>query len=195
MPSASISSPWLKVAVGLVALLLAARAPAAQRPASVATTCNAWLTKTLKAADRLPEQKWRDWIIASLARSCSAIPEGIREASVRFRASKDSRQRAQMLADASQAVLGPRCLVGDPFQDAQALAAACPLPDRPEFKLKAEALEDIQAVDYAVVNAVVRSLLDAGEYSKGGERLFLYFTLSATLRGEEARGRKRAGNR
>jgi hypothetical protein len=186
--------PVARRAPPIVALLLAL-SPAVSaggqgHPARAEVSCRSWMARTLEAADRMPEQRWRDTIVASLDRSCAAIPAVLRQASARTRTTHDPMERGRLLAVASEAVLGRGCVTRQPLADARAIAAICPLPDRPEFRLQAGVLLDLRAVDYLVVNAVVRSLIDAGEYGAEGERLFLYFTLSAALQGEGSRRHK-----
>jgi hypothetical protein len=181
MPVARRACPIVAL---LFALLPAVGAGGQGRPARGEVSCRSWMARTLADADRIPEQRWRDTIVASLERSCAAIPAVLRQASARTRTTHDAMERGRILAVASETVLGRGCVTRQPLADARAIAAICPLPDRPELRLQASVLVDIRAVDYLVVNAVVRSLIEAGEYGAEGERLFLYFTLSAALQGE-----------
>jgi hypothetical protein len=58
------------------------------------------------------------------------------------------------------------------------------------FKIDDEPLADMRAADYALLNAVQKSLVEANEYDALAEQLLRYFTLSASLLGEEQRKRE-----
>ena len=168
---------------------------AAHGSRSSGSTCRVWLAKTVARVEKLPEQKWRDAIIAALKEdSCTSIPAELRRAARNARTRNDTTSSDRMLAKAATAVLGPACPVPEPARDARALAASCPLPAQPEFQLSDAVLGDLRAVDYAVVNALAQSLLAVHEYDSSAQRLVMDFILSAGLRGEEAstptRGKK-----
>lgn len=109
---------------------------------------------------------------------------------MRVRGLKTPTQRAQILADAATVVLGPACAVPQPLDDARALAVACPLPPNVAFKVDESVLLDLRAVDYALLNAMLKSLMGAHEYDEEAQRVMLNFTLSAQILGESARLRE-----
>ena len=152
-------------------------------------TCKEWIARTTRAANKVGELKWHGVIVAALRDACTAIPAGLQAAAARATSINDREERARILAQAAQAVLGPACTVPDPLSDARRLAAACPLP-RAEFKIDDEPLADMRAVDYALLNALQKSLVEANEYDALAEQLLRYFTLSASLLGEEQRKRE-----
>ncbi len=51
-------------------------------------------------------------------------------------------------------------------------------------------LSDIRAVDYGLLNAMLKALIGANEYGDAAERVMLNFTLSAQILGEDARTRE-----
>ena len=153
--------------------------------------CSTWLSQTLKRIEKRPEQAWRSEVVSSLAQSCSAIPEPLRKAASEIRRIKDPASREKVLAAAAQSVLGAACSIADPLANSRQLASSCPLPDREEFHLHDVVLGDIRAVDYALLNAIARSLVDAGEYDATAQRVLMDFTLSSALQGEQARSGQR----
>ena len=155
-----------------------------------APTCSAWAARTVHGADNLPEQKWRDVTIKALAEPCIAIPGQLRHAAVQVRAVKELSQRARILANAAAAILGDGCSVTEPLADARKLASTCPLPPNLGFRLDEPMLMDIRAVDYAVLNAILRSLKTANQYDESAERMILNFALSAQIFGEDFRKRE-----
>jgi hypothetical protein len=128
-----------------------------------------------------------------LAESCIAIPDQLRHAAVQVRAVKEPSQRARILANAATAILGDGCSVTEPLADARKLASTCPLPPNLGFRLDGPMLMDIRAVDYVVLNAILRSLKTANQYDESAERMVLNFALSAQIFGEDFR--KREGRR
>jgi hypothetical protein len=96
-------------------------------------------------------------------------------------------------ANAAAAILGDGCSVTEPLADARKLASTCPLPPNLGFRLDESMLMDIRAVDYAVLNAIPRSLKTANQYDESAERMILNFALSAQIFGEDFR--KREGRR
>ena len=176
------------VAAALLATALPSRLDAKSK---VLPSCNAWLTRTARGADKRSEMQWRDWTISALADSCNAIPEGLRDAAVQVRSVKDRAERARILAKAAMVVLGEACTIPEPLADARKLAAACPLPPNLRFRLDDSMLSDIRAVDYGLLNAMLRALIGANEFGEEAERVMLNFTLSAQILGEDARIRER----
>jgi len=75
--------------------------------------------------------------------------------------------------------------------DARKLAEACPLPANLRFRLDEPALSDIRAVDYALLNAMLRALISANKFDDEAERVMLNFALSAQILGEGHRARNR----
>ena len=149
--------------------------------------CDTWLQQTTRGADKRSEMQWRDWTITALGDACDAIPTELREAAARVRGMKDRAQRARILATAASSVLGPACPVPEPLTDARTLAAQCPLPPNLRFRLGDAELSDIRAVDYAILAAMVNSLIGANHYTEEAERVMLNFTLSAEIVGERDR--------
>lgn len=167
--------------------------PAHRQSEKPALTCSAWAARIVRGADNLPEQKWRDVTIKALAESCIAIPDQLRSAAAQVRAVKEPSQRARILANAATAILGDGCSVTEPLADARKLASTCPLPPNLGFRLDESMLMDIRAVDYVVLNAMLRSLKTANQYDEPVERMILNFALSAQIFGEDFR--KREGRR
>jgi hypothetical protein len=179
--------------IAIALLVMGVSAPAGSK-SKVRPSCSAWLARTAKGADTRSEPAWRDWTVSALADSCAAIPEGLRDAAVRVRGVKDRAQRARILAKAATAVLGEACAIPEPLADARKLAAACPLPPNLKFRLDESMLSDIRAVDYGLLNAMLRSLIGANEFGEEAQRVMLNFTLSAQILGEDARtGAQRKG--
>jgi hypothetical protein len=183
----------LVAAAGLVA------APVGGSPAAAAPTCHAWAAATVRGADKLGEQAWRDFTIKALGQSCSAIPEQLRRAAVQIRRAKDPSERARILATAASATLGEGCAVAEPLADARQVASTCPLPSHlPShfpYRLDKAELTDIRAVDYAIINAMLRSLIAADQLDESAERVILNFTLSAQITGEDFREREERRSR
>jgi hypothetical protein len=178
----------------LLALLLTLQSTDASAGKPVARGCQTWLTETVTRIEKLPEQKWRDAIIAALADSCDEVPTALKKAARDVRAIKDAARRDRLLGDAAMSVLAPSCAVSDPTSDALAIAAACPMPARPELQFPRAVLGDIRAVDYLVLDALATKLLAAKQYDASAERLMMDFSLSAGLRGEQAKKAKRGSN-
>jgi hypothetical protein len=164
--------------------------PVHARSEKTAPTCSAWATRTVHGADNLPEQRWRDLTIKALAESCTAIPDQLRQAAAKVRAVKDSSERARILANAATAILGDGCSVTEPLADSRKLASTCLLPPNLGFRLDESMLMDIRAVDYLVLNAMLRSLKTANQYDDPAERMMLNFALSAQIFGEDFRKRE-----
>jgi hypothetical protein len=175
------------------------KAPVDSSPAGAEPACHAWAAATVRGADKLGEQAWRDFTIRALAQSCSAIPEQLRRAAVQIRRVKDPSERARILATAASATLGEGCAVAEPLADARKLASTCPLPSHlPShfpFRLDEAELRDIRAVDYAIINAMLRSLTTANQFDESAQRVILNFTLSAQITGEDLREREERRNR
>jgi hypothetical protein len=168
-------------------ILALTTAAAPRADAGAGAPCAEWAARTVARVEKLPEQRWRDTIVAALAQSCPAIPAELRRAAGEVRGRTDSPASARLVAEATRSTLGAACAVPEPLSDARKLAAACPLPERPELRLHDRVLADLRAVDYAVLATVLRSLLAAREYDQAARRLLMNFTLSAALLGEEAR--------
>jgi hypothetical protein len=178
----------------LLALSLALQPADAGAGKPAATGCRDWLAETVTRIEKLPEQKWRDAIIAALADSCDGVPAALKKAARDVRAIKDAARRDRLLGEAAMSVLAPSCAASDPARDALAIAATCPLPARPELQLPRAVLADIRAVDYLVLDALATRLLAAKQYDASAERLMMDFSLSAGLRGEQAKKAKRGSN-
>lgn len=101
---------------------------------------------------------------------------------------KDRARRAQILAKGALVVLGTTCPIPEPLADARKLAAACPLPPNLRFRLDDSMLSDIRAVDYGLLNAILKALIGASEYGDAAERVMLNFTLSAQILGAKTQG-------
>jgi hypothetical protein len=166
-----------------------ADAGAAAKPAPPG--CQPWLKQTVTRIEKLPEQKWRDAIVAALADACPDVPEALRKGARDVRTIKEAGRRDRLLADAAASVLGMTCSVTDPMSDSRELAARCPLPARPELQLSSTVLGDVRAVDYLIVDALATRLLAARQYDAHAERLMMDFLLSAGLRGEAAQKHRR----
>lgn len=176
------------IVLSCAAILLIAPFASYARPKSkTLPSCGAWLMRIAKGADARTERQWRDWTISTLAESCSAIPADLRQAAAQARGLKDLAQRAQVLAKAAMVVLGKACPIPEPLADARQLAAVCPLPPNLRFRLDESMLSDIRAVDYALLNAMLKALIGADQFDEAAERVMLNFTLSAQILGEDAR--------
>jgi hypothetical protein len=173
--------------------------PVGSSRAGAAPTCHAWAAATARGADKLGEQAWRDFTIKALAQSCSAIPEQLRRAAVQIRGVKDPSGRARILATAASATLGEGCAVAEPLADARKVASTCPLPSNLPanfpYRLGEAELTEIRAVDYAIINAMLRSFTAANQFDESAERVILNFTLSAQITGEDFREREERRNR
>jgi hypothetical protein len=169
--------------------------PPGDARAKGAPTCHDWAVATARETGRLPEQAWRDFTIKTLGQSCDAIPEQLRRAALQIGAVKDSNERARILATAAAATLGEECSVAEPLAEARRVASTCPLPPGLSFRLDESTLMDIRAVDYAILNVLLRSLKAARQYDAAAERVILNFTLSAQIVGEDTRNREARRNR
>lgn len=186
MLRSTIFSALIVIAAGTCSGPPPARGAAATLPRP---TCAVWLAATVKKVEKLPEQRWRDAIIASLEDSCPAVPDPLRAAAAALRTMKGDPERARTIADAATKVLGAACTVKDVTASARTLAATCPMPPRPELALHDVVLGQMRAPDYAVMNALATRLLAANAYDTSAQRLMMDFTLSAALLGEKRRGR------
>ena len=77
---------------------------------------------------------------------------------------KDPTERAAILGTAASAALGEGCAIADPLVNALAVAHTCPLPPLPStfpFRLEDGELARLGAVDYLILNIVLRSLIAA----------------------------------
>jgi len=165
---------------------------AATRPPDTGDpSCAEWLARVSRGAERQPQNRRRDWMVEALAGACTGIRVELRDASVRVRTAKIPLHRGEILAAAAAAVLGPACAVPEPLADAQKLAATCPLPPTVRLSFHPSELSGMRAVDYALLNALLKSLIDARQYDQEAERVALEFALSAQLQGEAERTRTR----
>jgi hypothetical protein len=163
----------------------AVEAAANQRASSA---CSKWISKTNARMTKQSERRWRGTIVDAMGdESCPAVPEALRDAARAVRRIHDERRRDRVLADAATRVLGAPCAVAEPANDSRALARACPLPAREEFSGIDDALRDIRAVDYVLINALASSLIASDVYDTDARRLMLNFMLSASLLGEKPR--------
>jgi hypothetical protein len=85
---------------------------------------------------------------------------------------------------AASAALGRGCAIADPHVNALSVARTCPLPSLPptfRFRLEEEELARLGAVDYLILNVMMRSLIAANEFDESAQALMLEFTLSAEI--------------
>lgn len=161
------------------------RAPAAARaPAGGAPTCRAWVAATHRANEKAGEKASRDVTIKALAQACSAIPEQVRRAAGQIQGMKDPTERAAILGAAVSAALGEGCPFTDPLANALTVSRTCPLPPLPStfrYRLEEGELLRLGAVDYLIINLMLRSLLADNQLDESAQYLILEFTLSAQL--------------
>ena len=101
---------------------------------------------------------------------------------------KDPTERAAILGTAASAALGEGCAIADPLVNALAVAHTCPLPPLPStfpFRLEDGELARLGAVDYLILNIVLRSLIAHNELDESAKFLILDFTLSAEINRDE----------
>jgi len=157
---------------------------AASAPASAAPTCHAWVAATRRANEQVGEKASREITIKALARSCSAIPEQVRRAAGQIQGMKDPTERAAILGAAASAALGAGCPFTDPLANALTVSRTCPLPRLPStfpYRLDEGELLRLGAVDYLMINVMLRSLLVGNQLEESAQYLILEFTLSAQL--------------
>jgi len=157
---------------------------AASAPASAAPTCHAWVAATRRANEHVGEKASREITIKALARSCSAIPEQVRRAAGQIQGMKDPTERAAILGAAASAALGEGCPFTDPLANALTVSRTCPLPPLPStfrYRLDEGELLRLGAVDYLIINVMLRSLLAGNQLEESAQYLILEFTLSAQL--------------
>ncbi len=97
---------------------------------------------------------------------------------------KDPTERAAILGTAASAALGKGCAIADPLVNALMVAHTCPLPPLPStfrFRLEEGELVRLGAVDYLILNVMMRSLIAANEFDESAKFLILEFTLSAEI--------------
>jgi hypothetical protein len=188
--------------VGLVAVAFdiaaspepSSKAPAAgSGPAGAGPTCHAWVAATRHANDKVGDKKTRDVTIKALGQACRAIPEQLRRAAGGVQEMKDPTERAAILGAAASAALGEGCAIADPLANALTVARSCPLPPLPStFRLRLEEGELVRlgAVDYLILNVMMRSLISANEFDEPAKLLMLEFTLSAELSRDELQKRE-----
>jgi hypothetical protein len=171
-------------AVGAAAALEEAKVPAPRGAPETEKACHAWVAATNRANDRASESRTYDVTIKALAQSCSAIPEQLRRASGEVQKMKDQTERAASLSTAASAVLGAGCSIADPHVNALTVARTCPLPSLPptfRFRLEDGELARLGAVDYLILNVMMRSLIAANALDDSAKVLLLRFTLSAEV--------------
>jgi hypothetical protein len=184
--------PKHRAAIGVAVVGLVAGALDVAAAKAPPKSCHSWAAATVRGADRVGEQAGRDFIINALAQACGAIPEQLRRAAVEIRRVKDPSERARILATAASATLGSGCSVVDPFADARQVASTCPLPPLPSnfaFRPAEGELQDMRAVDYLIMNALLRGFIGANQFDESAERVILQLTLSAEINGEDFRAR------
>ena len=167
-------------------------------PADAGPTCHAWVAATRRATDKVGENRTRDVTIKALAQACSAIPEQLRRAAGEVQRMKDPTERAAILGAAASAALGERCAITDPLANALTLARTCPLPPLPatfRFRLEDGELVRLGAVDYLILNVMMRSLIAANQFDESAQLVILNFTLSAELNREDSQGREERRHR
>ena len=140
----------------------------ASRPAP---TCHAWAAATRRTNINVDENARRDATIKALARACNVIPEQVRRAAGEVQRIKDPREGARILATAASQVLGEGCAVAEPLADARNVASTCPLPPPPSelpYRLEKAELMQLGAVDYLILNVMLRSLIAANQFDEVG---------------------------
>ena len=111
---------------------------------------------------------------------------------------KDPTERAAILGTAASAALGEGCAISDPLANALTVARTCPLPRLPStfpFRLEEGELVRLGAVDYLILNVMMRSLIAANQFDEPAQRVILAFTLSAEINRKDFRGREERRNR
>jgi hypothetical protein len=161
------------------------KAPAAAgAPAGAAPTCHAWVAATHRANEKAGEKASREVTIKALAQACSAIPEQVRRAAGQIQGMKDPTERSAILGAAASAALGEGCLFTDPLANALTVSRTCPLPPLPStfpYRLEEGELLRLGAVDYLIINLMLRNLLAGNQLDESAQYLILEFTLSAQL--------------
>jgi len=162
------------------------KVPATDRaPIGAAPTCHAWVAATHRANEKAAEKEHREITIRALAQACSAVPEQVRRAAGQIQGMRDPTERAAILGAAASAALGEGCPFTDPLANAFTVSRTCPLPPLPStfrYRLDEEALLRIGAVDYLLINVMLRSLLSGtNQLDESAQYLILEFTLSAQL--------------
>ena len=165
--------------------LAKSKAPAAAgAPDGAAPTCHAWVAATHRANEKAGKKASREVTVKALAQACSAIPEQVRHAAGQIQGMKDPTERAAILGAAVSAALGEGCPFTDPLANALTVSRTCPLPPLPStfrYRLEEEELLRLGAVDYLIINVMLRSLLAASQLDESAQYLILEFTLSAQL--------------
>jgi hypothetical protein len=161
------------------------KAPAAAgAPVGTAPTCHAWVAATHRANEKAGAKASREVTIKALAQACSAIPEQVRRAAGQIQGMKDPAERAAILGEAVSAVLGEGCLFTDPLANALTVSRNCPLPPLPStfrYRLEEGELLRLGAVDYLIINLMLRNLRAGNQLDESAQYLILEFTLSAQL--------------
>lgn len=169
-----------------------APAPGTDR-AGTEPTCHAWVFATHRANGKAGEKRTHDVTIKALARGCSAIPEPLRRAAGEADKMKDRTERAAILGSAASASLGEGCAIADPLVNAVTVARTCPLPSLPStfhFRLEEGELVRLGAVDYLILNVMLRSFIAVGELDESARVLTLEFALSAEINGDDSEKRE-----
>jgi hypothetical protein len=166
--------------------------------AVVGLIVGAWVAATRRATDKVGENSCRDVTIKALTQACSAIPEQLRRAAGEVQGMKDPTERAAILGAAASAALGEGCAIADPLVNALRVARACPLPPLPStfpFRLEEGELVRLGAVDYLILNVMMRSLIAANQFDESAQLVISNFTLSAEINREDFQKRAERRNR
>jgi hypothetical protein len=106
---------------------------------------------------------------------------------------KDPTERAAILGTAASASLGEGCAITDPLANALTVARTCPLPPLPStfpFRLEEGELVRLGAVDYLILNVMLRSLIAANQFDESAQLVILNFTLSAEINRDDSQQRE-----
>jgi hypothetical protein len=181
----------LASAVGAAAALEPSNAKGATPrgdPRGAEQSCHAWVVATNRANGKAGENRTHDVTVNALGQACRSIPEQLRRASGEAQKMKDQTERAATLGTAASAALGAGCSVADPHANAVTVARTCPLPSLPptfRFRLDEGELARLGAVDYLILNVMMRSLIAANALDESAKVLLLGFTLSAEISRED----------
>lgn len=159
-------------------------------PDAGARQCKAWLKRTLDTVESSRMDRRRDLVILATRQSCPGVADALKAAGASYAKASPEKTRAQILANGAAAVLKEncaKCSVADPLAPAGPLVVECPLPG-PDDQGDPEVLGGMRAADYVFLNALMTSLLAAGEYDRTAYRIALDFILSAAQLAERKAG-------